>query len=645
MLTVEVLDSDKIPVIHNFTLLPARFDAYARGGPHTALIDVSGDNLQALRSWLGYYVIIRNGNNTAVWWGKVTDATTPVGGLAIGASFDEMFNRIKAIYSTIEGDNFSVGNETAWQEHAKSIATYGRKELLRTIGTANTTQADAAALTMATEAALIRQSIGLSAAPTALLRCEGLWKTLDWTYYQNLKGLVAYEGISSGEQVIGWGTTATDIGFADRMIHKLGGGLGQLNEGDQIRVTGSAGNSGVHGVAGGTGERKTYTASTISFAAGDDILDSAEGLGIVRMGTYIRVTGSSANSRAHLIDSIGRKEIATSTTRTGTITTEAAGPTITIEQSATLDLTWDVYIENPGPSITLVGPQKVAFSFTLPVTGSWTAGEIALQVRREGLPSDGLRAAIYSNGSGVPGTLLDSFILPESPKRASWITFPLSNTLTLTYGTTYWIVIERTGSNSTANYYAVSVDEDATGTFLVWDGSAWASKNGIVPHQVWGLTDTTAQISDILSAAQFISGVSVRADSDVPAHQYRDGKNTALAEIEALLDSGTAAGETVLATITSDWRAMVDVAPESTFAPFVLGLDGLLRTPAGALVEEGLLPVGQWCEVNGIDNGVGALAPVSPFLIGYMEYSGGKMSDIKAYGQSSIWDTPTLLQG
>jgi hypothetical protein len=55
--------------------------------------------------------------------------------------------------------------------------------------------------------------------------------------------------------------------------------------------------------------------------------------------------------------------------------------------------------------------------------------------------------------------------------------------------------------------------------------------------------------------------------------------------------------------------------------------------------------VGQWCEVNGIDNGVGALAPVSPFLIGYMEYSGGKMSDIKAYGQSSIWDTPTLLQG
>jgi hypothetical protein len=645
MLTVEVLDSDKIPVIHNFTLSPARFDAYARGGPHTALIDASGDNLQALRSWLGYYVIIRNGNNTPVWWGKVVDATTPVGGLAIGASFDEMFNRIKAIYSTIDGDNFSVGNETAWQEHAKSVATYGRKELLRTIGTANTTQADAAALTMATEAALIRQSIGLSSAPTALLRCEGLWSTLDWTYYQNLTGLVAYEGISSGEQVIGWGATATDIGFADRMIHKLGGGLGQLNEGDRIRVTGTTSNNGVHVATGGSQDGESYTKTSISFAAGDDILDTAEGLGFVRMGTYIRVTGSPANTRAHLIDAIGRQQIATSTTRTGTITTEAAGPSITIEQSATLDLEGDVTIENPGASVTLAGPAKVAFSFTLPVTGSWTAGEVAVQVRREGLPADTLKVSLYSNGSSAPGSLLDSITMSGLSKRASWVTFTLSNTTTLTYGTTYWIVIERTGGNSTANYYAVSVDEEGSGTYLVWDGSAWTSKTGIVPHQVWGLTDTTAQISDILSAAQFISGVSVRADSDVPAHQYRDGKNTALAEIEALLDSGTATGQTVLATITADWRAVVDVAPESTFAPFVLGLDGLLRTPAGALVEEGLLPVGQWCEVNGIDNGVGALAPVSPFLIGYMEYSGGKMSDIKAYGQSSIWDTPTLLQG
>ena len=130
------------------------------------------------------------------------------------------------------------------------------------------------------------------------------------------------------------------------------------------------------------------------------------------------------------------------------------------------------------------------------------------------------------------------------------------------------------------------------------------------------------------------------------ARHYRSGNQTALTELETLLDSGTNTGATLLATVTPDWRVIVDAAPDSTLPPFLLRSDGRVATAQGGIVEEGLLPVGQWCAVD-VQSAAGALAPLSPFLVGYAEYNvrQGQISDLKRYGEDSVWDIPTLLQG
>lgn len=640
MLTVTVLDAAKMPVIHTYDLSVISFDAYAIGGPHTATLEATGESLDALRGWLGFYVVIRNENNTPVWWGKVTGATTPVGALEVGASLSDVANAVKVLYS-ISG----VNHETVWHEHAKSIATYGRKELLFSLGEATAAQATAAASTLLNAKALARQSVGFNAGDTAILSCAGLWSLYDWTYYADLSGRTAYEGVDTAEQVIGWGTTATDIGFTDRAIHKISGDLGQLNEGDKIRVTGSVANNGVLTATGSAQKGEAYTANTISFNAGDDILDSAEGLGIARMGSFVRVTGSPSNSRSHLIDGVGRAQITTAASRTGAIVTEAAGPSITLQQAASLDVSNDVVIEAPGAAVTLTGVAKLAFSFT--PSNNWTLGEVAIKLRAVGTATGGVKVSLYSNNVNAPGLLLDSSTLTSISALSGWVNFIMPGAVALVSGVTYWIVVERLGAVSTANYYAVGYDADNTiNSFKVWNGAAWEDKAGTMVYQVWGHKATTDQIASIVAAGQFVNGYSVRPNSGVPARHYRDGKQTALAELEALLDSGTNTGAALLAAITSDWRVIVDVAPDSTLPPYILRTDGNVMTAHGGQIEEGLLPVGQWCAVD-VPSAAGALAPLSPFLVGYAEYNTrlGRISDIKAFGEDSVWDIPTLLQG
>lgn len=641
MLTVTVLDTAKLPVIHNYTLAVISHDAYAVGGPHTATIEATGDALDALRGWLGYYVIIRNENNTPVWWGKVVSATTPIEALEVGASLQDMANCVKVAY-TVGG----VAYETAWNENAKSIDAYGRKELLFSVGEASAAQAAAAALTLLKDRALAKQSINFSAGGAAILSCAGLWSLYDWTYYADSTGRTAYEGMDSAEQIIGWGVAGTDIGFADRAIHKLNGNLGQLNEGDKIMVTGSIVNNGILTAAGSALDGGTYTASTVSFAAGDDILDSAEGLGIARMGSFLRVTGSASNSRAHLIDGVGRAQITTAAGRTGAIITEAAGPSITLRQAASLDVTNDLTIEAPGAAVTLTGVQKMAFSFA--ASSNFVAGEIAIKIRSIGAAGGSVRVSLCANSSSVPGIVLESSVLSGIGNTSGWVSFPLSATIALIGGATYWVIVERIGATSTENYYGVGYDGDNTiNSFLLWNGVFWESKPGTVVHQVWGHQQTTTQLATILATkGQFLYGAAVRPASGVMARHYRSGNQTALTELETLLDSGTATGATLLATVTPDWRVIVDVAPDSTLPPFLLRSDGRVATAQGSIVEEGLLPVGQWCAVD-VQSAAGALAPLSPFLVGYAEYNvrQGRISDIKRYGEDSVWDIPTLLQG
>lgn len=656
MFTVDILDRNKNQIQTSIELNVNRYSSYAVGGPHDCTIEAAGtpESLLALRNLLGYYVIVRNSNNTPVWWGKIIDVTTNYGNLEIGASLRDMSNRVRVLYSITDGDGYPVPSITNWYEDARSVATFGRRELRYSIGEASAEQAIAAANKILSQSSFAQQNFNLSTDETAIIRCSGLWNTLEWIYYSNLADREQYTGDDNSEQSIGWGVTATDIGFADRKIHRLAGGLDGLQDGERIRVAGSLSNNGIKFATGATGEVKAYAATSISFNASDDIVDANSGLGFVQMGSYIRVTGSPANSRYHLIDATGRGAIATSVGVTGAIATESAGAMITIDHGMALNLSSDVIQEKPGATVTLVATTALAYSFTSSNLITWSPSELWLKIRRNGSPSDSITIKLRAdNGSNQPGTTLDEVTVVGSTllKRMEWVKINLNRTASLAYNTKYWITIQRTGSNSTINYYSVGLDEDKghAGTLLIGDDVSWNARptDASMPFQLWGHKQTSELIKDIVtSAGQFIAGVDSRVNSGIWKRSYRDGESTALGEIEDLLDAGTSAGTSILPLISHDWRCIIDVADTSRNPEYKLLPDGSLKTIRDSAIDPGVLPIGKWCEIDGLQDGDG-LAPLSPFVIGYAEYNveSGKITDIKPLNKRSIFDLNSILQG
>lgn len=663
MLTVELLNRSKERVSSRLSFSVQNYSSDAIGGPVDAAITATGPEsaLSQLRSMLGYFVVIRNGNGSPVWWGMIEGVTVQIGGISVGVSLRDFRNRIKVGYTIRDGDGYAVPLTTDWTQHDRSVSTYGKREVIHSAGEMMPSGADELAARELDKLGLPKQAVDLGGrgASGATIRCAGVWSTLAWTYYENAAGREVYDTPSTAEQALGWGFTASDVGFADRALHRLSGGLDGAVEGDTIRVAGSSSNNGTFEVEeGALGEATSYSADTIVFDPTDDILDDDNsGLGFVREGTFINVTGSSANSGYHLVDGRGRNHITTDTDVTGTITAEAAGPTILIEQGQTLPLNYDVTTEIPGASITVTGYTKIAYSFT-PTEDleDWKAAEIWIRARKVGDPSDSLRVDLCANGSGAPGSVLDYQTVAASSmlKNSNWIQLTLASTADIAYGTTYWIVVYRTGANSASNYYMVGVDEDIQrdgGTLKLYDGSAWVDRptDAAMPFQIWGTTDTTDQIAVILAnEGQFLEGYSVRADSNIAKRQYRSGATDALYEIEKLISDGTSGGDSLLVRMTPEFYAIVETQPEDYDYPKVVLRKGPELTAAsGRPLEEGLLPVGQWCAVDGVHDDVAALAPMSPFLIGYLEYNAvkGEISDIRAIGTDSIFNFARIAQG
>lgn len=655
-LKVELYDRNKIRVDTPLLITVDRYDADAEGGPASAIIEVRGDGaaLDGVRRWIGYYVIIRNGNGTAVWWGKVEDATVGYANFSIGVSLRETRNRIQVLYTYLDADGTPVPVATDWVENARSVAEYGARELRFSVSQASLDQALKVANRLLSKLGLPPQTLKLTETDGAILRCTGLWPALSATYYTNLFGREVFDLVNDAEQIIGWGVTASDIGFADSALHRVAGGLEALREGDHLLISGSVANSGVKSVfSGAAGKVQTYAADTISFSAGDDIFDSADGLGFIEMGTFIQVLGSVANSRYHLVDGTGRGQVTTDTTVSGVIVTELAGPSITIKQGEILPLTATVTTAVPGPSITLSSYSKLAYSFTPSVDGNnWTAAEIWIRLRKVGAPTDGAKISLCANSSGSPGTVLDSATVSGSSmvERSGWVKFTMSNTTALVYGNTYWLVFERTGSTSDVNYYSVGLDETQshTGTLKLYINGTWVSRAtpASMPFQVWGQTPTTTQLNEVLIDTGQFNGVDVRVNSGVYRRQYRDGSEDALFVLTELIDAGDSSGNQLIPMVTVDWRAVVDVAPSDALPPYTLRGNKLI-TSGGQPAEDGLLPVGQWCAVDGIISEGDALAPVSPFMIGYLEYNAakGRISDIRPYGMDNIYDFSNILQG
>lgn len=652
MFHVELLNRNKARVDAPVGFEVLRFAVDAIGGPSTASLRAMGTRtgLAQLRSMLGYYIRIRNANNTPVWWGMIDTVTVELGGLAVGVSLREFRNRIKVSYTVRDGDGYAVPVATDWDQHDQSVAIYGARELLYAAGELSQDEAEALLARELDTRGLPRQAIDLAQPNnSASITCVGLWSTLAWTYYSNTAGREAFDVGGNAEQAIGWGFTASDVGFADRRLHKISGGLDGAVPTETIRITGSASNNGAFTVeTGAEGEVTSYTSTGIAFDPTDDILDSNDGLGFVREGTFVEVSGSDSYDGYHLVDGRGRNHITVDTDVTGTIGTEAAGDPITIDQGQSVPFTAEVTTEIPGNSVSVNGYTKLAYSFTPTAdVDDWTAAELWIRARKVGSPGDSMLVALCADASGSPGSILDFATVAGSAllSTSTWVKLELANTDNLAYGTTYWIQVYRTGSNSVDGYYAIGVDEDlqrGAGTLKVFDGSAWVDRpvDADLPFQIWGASDTTDQMAVILTNnAQFLDGYDIRSASAIPARQYRAGDNDALYEIEKLLDQGSG-GVALMATVNQDWRAVIDTVPTDSTDIKIILRGGALYTPQGRPLEPGLLPVGIWCGLDGIGDDAAGLAPLSPFLLSYLEYDAQKQAlvDLRAWGTDSIFD-------
>lgn len=192
---------------------PVRYSHRAQGGPEAAEIAVRGDReaLFGLLGLLGSEGRLLNPEGDPVWWGFVEALDLHVGAVSFGVSLEPMANAIKVTYA--EGGQYY---ETDWVLDADSVATYGRKEALVSLGEMP------AELAAGWQAVLLAQSGapvptvqslgGGGGSPTeATMHLRGWYDTLSWRYYQDLRGQEANLGASNMGHALGEGTGITRL--------------------------------------------------------------------------------------------------------------------------------------------------------------------------------------------------------------------------------------------------------------------------------------------------------------------------------------------------------------------------------------------------------------------------------------------------
>jgi hypothetical protein len=311
----------------------------------------------------------------------------------------------------------------------------------------------------------------------------------------------------------------------------------------------------------------------------------------------------------------------------GMIIDEVAGPSIMIEQGHNAmvspkpanDLTTGV------KTVTLYG-YRVAQSF-MP-GASIALGVAAVQINRVGSPADALRLSVHADAAGTPGTQLAFVDIAgaDVPENSEWVWFPVSPPLALASGTTYWIVVDRSGALSAEHYYQLGMSAEASGVCLAYTGAGWAANpTGMyMPHKLWGVEETTTQLERVIDdVGDLLAGVEIDSASGVLSNPEQSGDTSAYDVVMKLLKVGTATGGRLLAMVDRDRVLRVLVEPVAPNEPDVYMLAGYVRLPSeGRRRPAGELPVGEWLT---IERTPAHLAGLSPVFVDEAEFDGAAL--------------------
>lgn len=604
-------------------------------GPLSAQIAVFGDQvaIAQLGDWLRCEVSIWDDESGKTWNGYISQISLQIGPWSIGLTLDEMANTIKVVYNLPSIYGASDKLETSWASDSESLALYGRKEYVVTMADITTEQAEAARAIELGRRAIALADIDLgNEGIQATLQCRGWADTLTWMAYSQPAGLEQHNVSGNSTQALGLGMS-TPLGFdKDRKaIHDIQGRLAGFKKDYKLQIVGGT-NAGTYTVDQGTSrELFTLTASTISFSSGDKkINDSAKGLKPINAGDMIQVAGSVANNGYYLVKSGAADgswiELTTA------ITNGAAGPAVTLTRGNSIIVKEDLAATAlPGSAVGIQVYGEAIRQRFIPSSGTWTVGALAIRLRKVGNPVDGVRIALYNESGGNPGTELDGLTLSSAaiPASMEWVTAEITNTVSVTAGIAYQIVVNRTGANDISNYYEVSVDEGLTyanGAMRlkvngVWDLSYLRTPDADLPFKVIGYKKASSQIIDIIaSCGQFLEGVDVQTTSDIAVPQYRDGSKTALDELRDLLKA-TTTNRRMLASISSErWLTLTDepAKPSPTQpSPYCYGTDGVLRDVLGRVIPYTTAVCGVWCDIDVLPVSMSglSLAAITPVFI------------------------------
>ena len=611
---------------------PARYSHAALGGPDTSELAVSGDKnaLSDVLNWLACRVVIYNESALPVWWGLVQAVTVTLDGVAYGLDASQIVNRMAVVYSDEAGNPA----QTTWVEDAHSVALYGRRETRMSVKAETNTTALAQATRIVNErAAPLRSVSGAGGEDGARLACVGYWRTLGWRYWSQSVGLVERdEGVNASE-LIGWSLTDTDIGF-NKPLQKLSRqsvGLALLAEADRVDVDGSVTSDAVYEITDSDARAAvtTYTDDGIYFDATDDIHDADGVLNQFLPGDLIDVDGSADNDGIYFLKDVLQNSDGLydhMRVHPGTIIDEAAGATVTLEAGNAVGITPRPGYELPGATITVRSQAtKIAMTVNLNLDAC-ELSEIWIQAARVGSPADNLKIELCANdgGGGMPGTVLNSATVSGASlpllEAIDWVQWSFDHAVPATH-TTYYVVVSRTGSADDADCYRIGLREAAEGftsadVLWLYDGSSWIGRTvasgleAALGLRIYAQRVTTDQIADIVTGVgDWLAGTRIGTASGLRTRRYRgeEQAQTALSEIEALLEFGTSGGARLLARVSADRVLLIDTAPASTTPGYIWTADGL-RDRWGVPLAPGLLPVGEWVAFD-VAGASGVFAP------------------------------------
>lgn len=637
--TVLFANRQFVPVIPEpqLHLTPVRWSAAAVGGPKVAEIEVTGPrrDLEALTDWLRYEVKLISQRGSLLWWGYVHEVELQVGQLLVTVSLDTVINKAAVLYTALEGAAEEAFT-TAWAAHAASVAEYGTREKLPSIG-----QASAAMATSLRDKLLARQAypragraLAGSAGSRAVLRCRGWYQTLAWRYFQRTDGRVEHMPTAQVyDQPIGWGIAgSTSIGFGVAGLHDAGGRLGAFEAGHKLSVTGAAdgGNNKTYTVAGPTSEAvEAITQTTIKFEESDDILDTTwKSLGFVKADHWLRVQGSAANSRWHFVGNTGESHVRTSASVSGLIEDEAAGPSITLTLAQKLTtVEANGSSEAPGAGTVTITHRGHQVAQSMVVPTAMAVNRVQLVAGRVGAPADFLTVEIYSDSAGSPGSLLTSGSLQGSLLTADevdnvWVPVSL---VTLAAGP-YWLVVRRSGTLSGSDYYLLSMAAAIYGTCRQWTGTTWETHapGWYVRFRLWAVEDVGKMLETMLASGLEFLTLNPGFLAGVDGYPTMDQAAVILDELERLLAVGTATGGRILVEVSPDRvLRLTNQAAASVTSNLLLYTAGAalrLTDAAGSDWEPGDLPVGAWVEFPDLGSNLAALGELSPAFVEEVEF-------------------------